>query len=432
MDDSTRQAIRAQLDPMIETMLDEVAEATLDLGAREQRVWRWMRDMGCRVLEVSLAADGRHVAGCARCGRCAEPARFEGYRSKGVQTVLGWVALSRAYYRCSSCGWSGLPFDGVLGLARDSHSPTVRQHISEFGAQMSFAAAADMLRRTTGIAVSVSTVRAVTNHVGTRREAELTAAVETAWAAGLPSPTEPGPDRLYVAMDGVQILATTGGDKEVKVGVVRAERHGVDGWRRDPAHYVASLAGAAAFGERVALTAHAQGVESAGEVIVLGDGAEWIWHLAAEHCPQATTIVDWYHAAERIWTLGRALYGEHPSRMTRWVERQLALLAQGEVARLVRNWRRRCCSGGAATVRNEQVTYFTNQAGRMAYDQYRARGLDIGSGMVESACKHLIGARHKGPGMRWSEPGAQAVANLRVLLFNDEWETYWPTDSSAA
>ena len=75
-------------------------------------------------------------------------------------------------------------------------------------------------------------------------------------------------------------------------------------------------------------------------------------------------------------------------------------------------------------VRDAQVTYFTNQASRMAYDRYRAAGWDIGSGMVESACKCLIGAREKGPGMRWSEAGAQSVAAVRVLLFNEQWADY--------
>lgn len=66
------------------------------------------------------------------------------------------------------------------------------------------------------------------------------------------------------------------------------------------------------------------------------------------------------------------------------------------------------------------MTYFTNQADRMAYDRSRAQGWDIGSGMVEAACKHLIGARHKGPGMRWSDRAAQTVAAVRVLLFNGQ------------
>jgi hypothetical protein len=58
----------------------------------------------------------------------------------------------------------------------------------------------------------------------------------------------------------------------------------------------------------------------------------------------------------------------------------------------------------------------------MRYAAYRAAGWDIGSGMVEGACKHLIGAREKGPGMRWTEGGANAVAQVRVLLFNNSWD----------
>ena len=99
-------------------------------------------------------------------------------------------------------------------------------------------------------------------------------------------------------------------------------------------------------------------------------------------------------------------------------------MAKGQVTALVRAWRRLRCAGSAAAVRDEQVTYFANQASRMAYDLYRERGLDIGSGRVESACKPIVAAREKGPGMRWSVPGAQAVANVRVLLFNDEWDAY--------
>jgi hypothetical protein len=124
------------------------------------------------------------------------------------------------------------------------------------------------------------------------------------------------------------------------------------------------------------------------------------------------------------WDLGRARYGEGTAKAAAWVDRQLARLAKGEVAALVAAWRRLTCVAAVATVRDEQVTYFTNQAARMAYARYRERGLDIGSGMVEGARKLVIGAREKGPGMRWSVAGAQAVANVRVLLFNDQWPDY--------
>ena len=148
------------------------------------------------------------------------------------------------------------------------------------------------------------------------------------------------------------------------------------------------------------------------------------WNLAAEHFPAATQIVDWYHASERVWALGRAHYGEGTTAATNWVNRQLGRLAKGGVAALVAAWRRLKCAAAAAAVRDEQVTYFTNQARRMAYDRARARGLDIGSGMVERACKLVIAMREKGPGMRWRIPGAQAVAHVRVLICNDQWSDY--------
>ena len=94
-----------------------------------------------------------------------------------------------------------------------------------------------------------------------------------------------------------------------------------------------------------------------------------------------------------------------PEATTTWVEQQLGRLAQGQAATLAAEWQALPCRGEAAAIRDAQVTYFTNQARRMAYDRYRAAGWDIGSGMVEAACKHLIGAREKGPGMRWSEAG---------------------------
>jgi hypothetical protein len=228
-----------------------------------------------------------------------------------------------------------------------------------------------------------------------------------------------------VALDGTLVPAVGGQHKEAKVGVVRPEgRDPAGALAAAPASYVAGFAPAAEFGRRLALEAHRRGLEAAEEVVVLGDGAEWIWNLAAEHFPGAVEIVDWYHAAERIWELGRARYGEGTARTARWVERQLERLAKGEVRALVAAWRRLKCGAAAAAVRDEQVGYFTNQAGRMAYGRYRARGLAIGSGMVEGGAKALIGAREKGPGMRWSAAGANAVAQVRTLLFNDAWAAY--------
>ena len=221
------------------------------------------------------------------------------------------------------------------------------------------------------------------------------------------------------------VLGADGAGMEAKVGVVVPVRRGAAGERRLAPSYAASFATAAAFGPRLALEAHRRGLERARLVAVLGDGAAWIWNLAAEHFPGAVQIVDWYHASERVWALGRALFGPETAETAAWVAEQLARLGEGQVTSLVAGWRALPGAGEAAAVRDEQATYFTNQAGRMAYDRYRAMGLDVGSGMVESANKALIALREKGPGMRWSEAGAQAVANVRVLLANDQWDEHW-------
>lgn len=425
MDDSTRSAVLADLGADLERLWETVVTATqADLETAEGTVRDGVLAIGARLLEASVAARGSGKGGPRqRCG-CGGAAGFEGYRAKGVQTVVGWITIRRAYYGCPRCGHGHCPLDAVLGLARDSLSPGGRRLTGQLGALLPFAEAARTLADTARLRVSANTVRTVTETIGARREAEVAAAIATAWRAGLPPAAATPPQRLYVAMDGVRILGTDGAGREVKVGVVAPVHGRGAGERRAAASYAAGLESAACFGQRLALEAHRRGLETAGMVAVLGDGAAWIWALAAEHFPTAVQIVDWFHASERVWELGRALYGAETPGAAAWVEQQLGRLAQGQAALLAAEWAALPCRGEVAAVRAEQVTYFTNQASRMAYDRYRAAGWDIGSGMVESACKQVIATRQKGSGMRWSEAGAHTVAAVRVLLLNQEWHAY--------
>jgi hypothetical protein len=426
VDDSTIPAVLEALHADLRALLEWlVGTAAVDLATAEGVVRDGVLALGGRLLAAGLACRGTGKAGPRRPCPCGGQATCEGYRPKTVQTLVGWIELRRAYYACPACGQGQAPLDATLGVARDSHSPGVRRLACRFGALLPFAQAATTLAEAAGIHLGTSTVRTVTEAVGAQQERTIAAAVTAAWATGLPPAAGPPPDRVYVAMDGVRILGTDGAGREVKVGVVVPVQRQADGEERAPASYTASLEAAAGFGRRLALDAHRRGIEGTREVAVLGDGAAWIWALAAEHFPTAVQIVDWYHASERVWELGRALFGEATPATAAWVERQLARLAIGHVRRLVAQWQRLPCAGPIAAVRDEQVTYFTNQASRMAYDRYRAAGWDIGSGMVESGCKYLIGAREKGPGMRWGERGAQTVAQVRVLLFNQQWNQFW-------
>jgi hypothetical protein len=425
VDDSTRPAAREALQAELAALVDWVERATeADLAAAEARVRAGVLALGARILTAGLAARGPGHDGPRRPCGCGGEATFEGYRPKQVQTLVGWIAVRRAYYACRACGQGHCPLDAGLGLQRDSLSPGLRRLTGRFGALLPFAEAARSLAEAARVQLSASTIRSVTETIGARREAAVAATIAAAWAEGLPLATGAPPARLYVAMDGIRIQGTAGAGHEVKVGVVVPVQGAGAAARRARARYVAGLECAAAFGPRLALEAHRCGLEQAQAVAVLGDGAAWIWALAAEYFPAALQIVDWFHASERIWDLGRALFGAGTEQTTTWVEQQLDRLAQGQAALLAREWAAAPVRGETAAVRDEQVTYFTNQAPRMAYDQYRAAGWDIGSGMVESACKQVIAAREKGAGMRWSEPGAHTVAAVRVLLLNDDWHDY--------
>ena len=424
MDDSMGSAVLVGLAAELTGLWTQLVRAeTLDLESAEGVVREQMLAMGARLLEAGLAARGTGKAGAHRPCPCGGIATCEGYRTKQVQTVVGWLTVRRAYYVCPTCGQGQCPLDRALGLTRDALSPGVRRLACRFGALLPFAEAAASLAAAARVALSASTIRTVTEAVGARCEQALAAEIAAAWQQGVPMARGTPPARLYVAMDGIRILSTDGVGREVKVGVVVPVRGPEARARREPASYVAGLEPAARFGPRLVLEAHRRGLEGADLIAVLGDGAEWIWNLAAEHFPTAVQIVDWFHASERVWELGRALFGEGTAQTTAWVEQQLGRLAQGAAATRAAEWQRLPCRGEGAAIRDAQVTYFTNQAPRMAYDRYRAAGWDIGSGMVESACKHLIGTREKGPGMRWSDRGAQTVAAVRVLLFNDRWAT---------
>jgi hypothetical protein len=425
VDDSTRQIVLEGVRADLERLWDDLgATEGLTLETAEGMVRAGVLAIGARLLGAGVAARGTGKAGTRRPCPCGGEAGGEGYRTKQVQTVVGWITVRRAYYTCPACGQGCCPLDAQLGLTRDSLSPGVRRWAGRFGALLPFAEAARTLADPGGVQLSASTVRTVTEAVGARREQEVAVTIAAAWAHGLPAATGVPPERLYVAMDGVRILGADGAGREVKVGVVMPVRRTTRGERREAASYAAGVEPADAFGRRVALEAHRRGVEEARQVAVLGDGAAWIWQLAAEHFPHAIQILDWFHASERVWDLGRALYGPETAQTTSWVAQQLDRLAQGHAATLAAEWQELPCHGDAALVRDEQVTYFTNQAPRMAYHHYRAAGWDIGSGIVESACKHLIATREKGPGMRWSEAGAHTVAAVRVLLANDLWATY--------
>jgi hypothetical protein len=156
-------------------------------------------------------------------------------------------------------------------------------------------------------------------------------------------------------------------------------------------------------------------------VVVVADGAEWIWRRTWIF-PRCCEILDFWHAVEKAWAFARVQYGEGSSRAEAWIHRLAQDLKAGKVQAVIRRLQRlQPRSEEAQKCLTELIDYYRDNACRMRYDEYLRLGYGIGSGAVESAHKQVVHARMRQAGMRWSEAGARRLLALRLLLLNERW-----------
>ena len=414
----------------------------MDLEATELALRSTLHEVGGRLLEQLLNADGAGYRGAhVPCGQ-GHQAAFVDYRPKAVLTVLAPVTIRRAYYHCAPCGTGVIPKDQALDIVGTTFSPGVRRLMGRVGGKEPFAEGQRDLAELAGIGVTTKAVERVAEAIGA--EIETLAQQEQALAlAGKLCPLQ-AVGTLYCAIDGTGVPVVpheTAGrpgkgeagqakTREVKLGCLftqtRLDAKGRP--RRDEGSttYVGAIEAAEAFGRRLYAEAVRRGVQRAARVIVLGDGAVWIWGLAEEHFPGATQIVDLYHAREHVAALGKLLYGPGSAEGKRWIAARGEDLDAGEVERLVAALGRLQPRGEElqAAVRKAQG-YFETNAARMRYAQFRRHRLFVGSGVVEAGCKTIVGQRLKQSGMRWTVRGANAIIALRCAELSGRWEEFW-------
>ena len=383
--------------------------------------------LGASVLEDLLAADPGYAGPRADCG-CGHQAELAGYRDKTVDTVLGPVTIRRAWYHCGQCHHGLAPRDARLGMAGSAMSPGLRKLCARAAAAVPFAAAARLVSELAGITVTGK-------RAGRRAEADgqAAAAVIEAQAAAMQArtlvplpPAPPLPDILYLAIDGTGVPVTTAeaegrpgkGDdgtartREVKMAVAFTQTATDEDGRpaRDPASssYVATFAPAAEFGTLMAAEARRRGAGHIRQLVILGDGAAWIWNLATTHFPQATQIVDLFHAREHLYDLAKLLefmLGDHKDA---WLAARLAELDDGDIEAICTAARTFPLAGKKATDLQTALGYFEHNAHRMCYAHFRKLGMFVGSGAVEAGCKAIVAQRCKLSGMRWTSPAPTA------------------------
>jgi hypothetical protein len=282
------------------------------------------------------------------------------------------------------------------------------------------------------LVVRSETIRQRTERAGAALEAAAQVASAQVLRTQEPAaPLDTAPGQLTVETDGVMVRYQDGWH-EVKLGLVAGWQNG----QLQAPSYVAQRAGPEQFGPRLLAEAARRGAlevvdwdgpptdRSAAvlrSVLILGDGAPWIWNLAADQFGARTEIVDFYHAAEHLGTVAKALYPDDAAAAHAWATTQIHALRDEGVAPVQDTLRtaRAPTPAGAETLRQERG-YFRTNAARMAYPDFRAQGLPIGSGAIESNAKRVVHQRMKRPGARWSAAGAQAVLNVRCQLLTTQ------------
>jgi hypothetical protein len=293
----------------------------------------------------------------------------------------------------------------------------------DFGAEKSFARAAEMAREHYGVAVPEGAMRRVTeSHAGHFLEQEEVLR-ELSESDGVGC--------VIGQLDGSLIPMVTLSEQSA---CDRRKRRAV-GWQearlalaRQPGsltpRFGATLGGVEQAGDRLLDCAIRVGAGAQTRVHCVSDGAPWIGEQV-ERCfgAGAEYLVDFYHVSQYLSAAGEAIAGV---RGRDWLRQQQERLKQNRVAEVLRDLTPHVeTEQGAETPVRSCYRYLSNRIGQLNYRGALAAGLPIGSGEIESAHRHVVQERLKIAGAWWKRENAEKMLALRVARANGQWQAYW-------
>jgi len=427
----------------------EVADETPLLIRLEREVEDEYRAKMLARLGERIASVEFEMAGTApRCSDCGKAMRARGRRRSSFITRFGLLKLRPATYRCRPCRRQAQPLLARLGVEAGRVSGSLARLLALLGVVVPYQLAAHLAKLFFGIDVSPMTVWREVQRLGeacekyTEEQARFHADPNQA-----PERAMNGPEAVVLGVDGcalgMQIReqrrrrvgsealpplppVEDGHFREVKTGVLLlpAERVQPSPGRQSVVRraLVTCLGEADRIFDRLWAKLHEMawlGPETV--VVIVGDGAEWIWNRASMFTKRCE-ILDFWHAVEKAWEFGRQRWGEQSQRTAVWAHRLAEDLRAGKVKEVIGRLQTLSVSTDEERrLRDGLIRYYTENQSRMRYDEYLRKGYGIGSGAVESAHKQVVHARMRQAGMRWSEAGARRLLALRVLLLNDSW-----------
>lgn len=359
------------------------------------------------------------------------------YRSgREIVTVVGAVTIERKYFRCVACGQGVIPFDSWAGVGKSHLTIGACRLACLAASSWSFDKASEHLSEFCGLSISDQTIRRVADAEGMKAAAWL----DTAYAATTKFTRAEG--HTEFSGDGTMVNTIVGW-KEMRVTSLARRRPGVGAdpreWeevqRRDLPTASARLVTARfADCEQMGAVWKAQagrlGLGDGRGVSSLCDGAKWIWNQIGQALPRCEEVVDIYHLSQHVHQCAGVLEGEHTSAAAAWANStKMDIVRHGpgptlsRLGALAASWDRQRPADRKALA--GLIGYISDNQTRMNYADRLSRGLPIGSGQIEGACKTVVGRRLKLNCARWRPERAQHLAALPSLQYSDLWQTYW-------
>jgi len=328
-----------------------------------------------------------------------------------------------------SAGKGFFPLDEELELLPGMLTPHGHECLVRLSSWMPFSKAAEMLEDFMGMRVSKGISRRYTEAAGAAYEQMQNEEVERLEKA-MPI-AETGANKLQVSADGAMVPLLHGVWSEVRTLVIgevqpAVEEKGEKVVRTRNLSYFSRKVSAQEF-QRLALAEmHRRGVENAQEVAAIMDGADWEQGFIDYHCPQATRILDFPHAAEHVNGIGEYLHGEHAPENQTWLKERLHRLKHEGPDELLLEFQELQQQHPESQAISGNLAYLEKRKKQMQYPLFQAHGWPIGSGIVESGNKLVVEARMKGSGMHWAEAHVNPMLALRNIICSDRWKEEWP------
>ena len=410
----------------------------LDFETLERVVRETSLRIGAHVLESMINSAGDDRAPAITHPDDGTVLTYVGKRAKTFVTVLGEITLHRAYYTDRN-GRGYFPQDRNLGFDTDCLSGGVKRMIGHTAGVLSFAESSLMIRNLAGLHVGSKQVERAGEALGQEiMNTEKSEVVEV----------PPCSTTMYLGMDGTgcpmrkeETQGRTGKQpdgsaktREVKLAVVFSadsrDSHGKPTRDVGSVSYNAAIESAATadvdeslseFAQRTERETQRRGFDKAARQVVIGDGAKWIWNIADEQFSDAIQIIDLFHAKGTISTAAKAIFGTESEFGAQWAKTCRDELEAGKLESIIEKLK--AFAADCKEARQCREYLITNRS-RLNYPRFRKLGLCTSSGIVESGCKHVIGARVKQSGMHWTVRGANAIIALRCFKLSDRFDAF--------